>query len=114
MYGLSMENQVQYALVLTTYPDEAAAKQFAQQLVEQKLGACVNVMPEMTSIYEWDGKLEQGRECQLIIKTQHSKLQALSDYILENHPYELPEILEIPISSGLPAYLNWISESLKG
>lgn len=108
-----MKNQVQYALVLTTYPEETPAIQFAQQLIKQKLAACVNISPIMTSVYEWEGKLEQGKECQLVIKTLHAKLTALSDYIRQNHPYEVPEILELPISGGLPAYLSWISESLK-
>ncbi len=104
-----MENQVQYSIILTTFPGADAAQQFAEQIVEKQLAACVNVLPEMLSIYQWQGKLTRGRECQLLIKTESAKFSALSLFIAENHPYELPEIIEVPISSGLPAYLSWIS-----
>lgn len=104
-----MENQVQYSLVLTTYPGEEAAKQFAERLIVRQLAACVNVLPEMTSVYYWEGEVEHGKECQLFIKTLKSKFEDLSQYIVENHPYELPEIIEVPITSGLPSYLSWIN-----
>lgn len=106
-----MENQA-YSLVLSTYPGEETAQQFAKRIIEEQLAACVNVLPEMVSIYQWQGKLEQGRECQLLIKTEKTKLEPLFQFIQENHPYELPEIVEVPISSGLPAYLSWISGAL--
>ena len=103
-----MENQAEYSLVLTTFPQEEAAREFAEELIARQLAACVNVLPEMTSVYHWDGKIEQGRECQLLIKTLAAKVEDLSQYIVENHPYELPEIIEVPISGGLPNYLSWI------
>ena len=100
---------MQYALVLTTYPEEEAAKLFAEKIIKAKLAACINVLPEMSSIYVWDGKVEHGRECQLLIKTRKSKFDELSRFITDNHPYELPEIIEVPISNGLPNYLSWIN-----
>ncbi len=108
-----MENQPQYCLVLTTYPEKQAAEQFARELVERRYAACVNVLPEMTSVYQWHDKVESGTECQLLIKTEKHRFSQLCRFISDNHPYELPEIVEVPISSGLPAYLSWISESVK-
>ncbi len=97
-------------IVLTTWPDLPGAKALAETLIEQKLAACVNVLPAMTSIYQWQGKLEQGTEHQLIIKTRQSLWDDLVATIAQRHPYELPEILAIPVTAGLPGYLSWIDE----
>ena len=104
-----MENQAQYSLVLTTFPDQEQANAFAEQLILRQLAACVNILPEMTSVYFWKGQVEQGREYQLLIKTKTSRFEELSRYIVESHPYELPEIIEVPINNGLPEYLSWIN-----
>ncbi len=95
-------------IVLTTYPETASAKKAAHGLVSQKLAACVNLLPEMTSIYSWKNQIESEQERQLVIKTRRSLFSEVRDYILENHPYELPEILCIPILTGSDDYLNWI------
>ena len=98
-------------IVLTTWPDLAAARLFARALVERQLAACINVLPEMASIYSWQGKLEQGAEHQLIIKTRRSCYDDVEAMIVERHPYELPEILCIPVTAGFPGYLSWIDEA---
>ncbi|MBN1377759.1 MAG: divalent-cation tolerance protein CutA [Gammaproteobacteria bacterium] len=100
-----------YLLVLTTLPTEELARQLAAQLVEQKLAACINILPAMTSIYQWQGKLEQGTEHQMLIKTRQDCYAQLEKFILAQHPYELPEIIAVPITQGLPEYLQWISDA---
>ena len=98
-------------IILTTWPDPAGAKALAEALVTRRLAACINVLPEMTSIYAWQGKLEQGAEHQLIIKTRRHRQDEVTALIVERHPYELPEILCIPVTAGLPGYLDWIDEA---
>lgn len=98
---------------MTTLPDESQARELARILVTRKLAACINILPKMTSIYEWQGKLEQGEEHLLIIKTEQDRLAELQNTIKEAHPYELPEIIVVPIVGGYEPYLNWISNSVK-
>lgn len=100
-----------HLLVLSTLPSQELAEQLATQLVEQQLAACINILPSMTSIYKWQGKLEQGSEHLLMIKTTKDRYSALADYIHKQHPYELPEIIALPIEQGLPEYLQWISDA---
>lgn len=97
---------------MTTFPDEHQAREVAKQLVSNKLAACINILPKMTSIYQWQGKLEQGEEHLLLMKTEQHRVAELQDAIKEAHPYELPEIVVVPILGGYPPYLNWISESV--
>ena len=97
-------------LVLTTMPDEASSKELARKLVSDKLAACVNLLPQMTSIYEWKGASEEGTEHLLLIKSTARAYPRLEATIRDTHPYELPEIIATPISHGLPDYLNWIVE----
>jgi periplasmic divalent cation tolerance protein len=82
----------------------------ARSLVEQRLAACVNVLPPMTSTYRWKEKVEQEREQQLVIKTSAGQLGAVQDWLLANHPYETPELLVLE-ASGSAAYLRWVGES---
>ena len=100
-------------VVLTTMPDSSSAEELAESLVTAKLAACVNVMPAMTSIYMWQDKLEHGSEHQLLIKTRAECYESLANVIQSRHPYELPEIIAIPVCTGLPAYLNWIAENTR-
>ncbi len=95
-------------IILTTYPDTGLAQQAARTLVDRRLAACVNLLPEMTSIYSWKGNLETGQELQLMIKTRRSLFSEVRDFILDHHPYDLPEILCIPVLAGSEDYLNWI------
>ncbi len=95
-------------LVFCTCPDAATAQALARLLVERRLAACVNLLPPMQSVYRWQGQVEQSEEIQLLAKTTADRLEALTAAILRHHPYELPEILALSPSAGLPAYLDWI------
>ena len=104
-------NPQRYCIVLTTCPDQGVAEFIAATLVENKLAACVNIVPGLTSVYEWQGNIEKSQEYLLITKTTTAKYQAIETAILENHPYELPEIISIPINNGLANYLSWIDDT---
>jgi periplasmic divalent cation tolerance protein len=106
-----MTNDTQ--IVLCTVPDEAAAKQIATALVEEKLAACVNIVPGITSVYRWKGAIETAPELLLIIKTTRAVYTRLQDRIRALHPYELPEIIAVSLDQGLPDYLAWIKTSLE-
>jgi periplasmic divalent cation tolerance protein len=98
-------------LVFTTLPDQDSAASIASALVERRLAACVNILPAGTSVYEWQGEIHQDPEHVLIIKSSEARFARLQDTLLELHPYELPEIVAVPISHGLPDYIHWIKES---
>ena len=97
-------------IVLTTYPDEAGAVALARELVTSGLAACVNILPEMTSVYRWKGELEQGREYQMVIKTSPARRHDVEQRVKNSHPYSLPEILVIEPVTGSQSYLSWIHE----
>lgn len=86
----------------------------ATELVESGLAACVNLAPGVTSIYRWEGRTDESTECLMIIKSTARAFDALQEVIVELHPYELPEIIAVPVVDGLPAYLDWVTESLTG
>lgn len=94
--------------MLTTWPDQDSARLHAKNLLNKRLAACVNILPEMESHYVWDGEPESGKEHQMIIKTTTRQIAAVQKAIVETHPYECPEILVLPITGGFPDYLNWI------
>jgi len=99
-------------VVLTTLPREADAAAIARALVEDRVAACVNVLPEMTSVYVWQGRIEQELERQLLIKTTEERLPALWTRLRQRHPYEVPEFLVLPVVDGNEAYLRWVAESV--
>ena len=99
-----------FVIVLTTLPAEGDAEVFASQLVEERLAACVNILPPMRSVYRWKGSVERGDERQLVIKTTGPQITALEARIRALHPYDLPEFVVIPIQ-GSAAYLAWLTES---
>jgi len=101
-----------YLLIYSTCPDLSTAERIAQQLVEAELAACVSIIPGLTSIYKWQGAIEQNQEVLLMIKSRGSHYAALELSLRQHHPHELPEIIAVPIERGLPPYLNWIDESL--
>lgn len=103
-------NPEHYHIVLNTCPDTGVAKNLATLLVQEHLAACVNIIPGLTSIYEWEGKLETGSECLLIIKSVKKHYPELEKMIRDNHPYELPEIIAVSISDGLNDYLAWVGQ----
>lgn len=96
-------------LVLTNVPDEATGEAIARSLVEGRLVACVNLLPAVQSIYQWQGAVEQARETILLIKTTPQRYGEVEAAIKERHPYEVPEIIAVPVTAGLPAYLNWVA-----
>lgn len=97
-----------YVLVMTTLPDEASARALAQTLVESGLAACVNVLGACRSIYRWQGAVEQADEVPLLIKARGERYAELESMILSMHPYQVPEIVALPVEKGLPAYLAWL------
>ena len=98
-------------LVLCTCPDTETAERIASGLLEQRLAACVNILPAVRSLYRWEGKLEQAEEVQLFIKTTAPALSDLEQFIQQKHPYKVPEIIAIPVVAGLPAYLKWLEDA---
>jgi periplasmic divalent cation tolerance protein len=100
-------------LVLSNLPDRAAALALADELVERRLAACVNVLAECASVYRWQGRIETAAEVPVLIKTSAERYPALEQAIRELHPYELPEIVAVPIRGGLPGYLQWIADETR-
>lgn len=96
-------------LVLTNLPDAETAGQLAQRLIEERVAACVNRLAPCTSTYRWQDAIETASEVPLLIKTTRTAYPRLEQLIREHHPYELPEIIAVPVTSGLPAYLDWVS-----
>ncbi len=99
-------------LVICTCPDEEVAVNIAENIVAQKLAACVNVLPSVYSIYHWQGNVESAKENIWLIKTIEDKYASLEKVIMSLHPYEVPEIIALDINSGLPEYLKWIESSI--
>ena len=100
-------------IVLSTAGSEDEARKIAHHLVEQRLAACVNIIPRIESVYRWEGKVESNREYLLLIKTSSKMFPEVRDAILELHSYELPECVEIAVEDGSSEYLQWVEESLK-
>ena len=100
-----------YVIALTTLPADADAAEFGRTLIDERLAACVNLLPVMESVYRWEGKIEFEAERQLVIKTSRDRIGDLWDRVRELHPYEVPEFVVIPIIDGNEAYLRWIGES---
>ena len=96
-------------LVLTNLPDAASAERIARLLVEQRLAACVNILAPCTSVYRWNAAIETAAEVPLLIKTTRARYPALQAALTAAHPYELPEIVAVPLEAGLPAYLAWVA-----
>ncbi|MBI3375996.1 MAG: divalent-cation tolerance protein CutA [Betaproteobacteria bacterium] len=96
-------------LVITNLPDRAAAEKLADALIEGRLAACVNILSPCRSVYFWKGAVQHDEEFPLLIKTTRERYAALEDAIRAGHPYELPEIIAVPVERGLPAYLDWVA-----
>lgn len=97
-------------VVFVSIPREDADS-MARSLVEERLAACVNIVSKMESYYRWEGKVLSDSEALLIIKTHQDRFEALQEYVLEHHHYELPEIIAIPVTEGLSGYLDWVAEA---
>lgn len=102
-----------YQLTLCTCPTSAIAHNIAEQLVAEKLAACVNILPNITSVYRWQNNVVSETEVQLLIKSEAKCFTLLADKIKLLHPYDTPEIIALNIQQGDNQYLNWITESLK-
>ncbi len=100
-------------IVLSTAGSEEEARKIANALVERQLAACVNIVPQIESVYRWQGKMESAREWLLLIKTTAEKFAAVRDAIRELHSYDLPECISINIEDGSAAYLEWIAANIK-
>lgn len=104
---------MQSLLVLTTLPDLAAARQLARALVEARLAACVNVLAPCASLYRWEGEVREDGEVPLLIKTSEDRYAALETYLRQHHPYDLPEIIALPVARGLAGYLDWVASETR-
>lgn len=101
-----------YLVVLVTVPNKIEAEKMAHVLVEKKLAACVNIIPRISSIYHWRGKIEEAEESMLVVKTKQSLWENLAKEVKKNHSYQIPEIIALPITKGFKPYLDWITQSL--
>lgn len=120
MFGNSMRTLVMavpnqrnvYSMAFVTVPNIEVAKNLSKGLVEKKLAACVNILPSITSIYEWEGKIEEDNELLLMIKTRSSRVDEISSFVRENHPYDVAEVISSTIENGNAPYLKWIGETV--
>ena len=96
-------------LVLTNLPDRASAEKLADALIAARVAACINILAPCRSVYRWKGAVQHGEEHPVLIKTSAARYPALEQAIRALHPYELPEIVAVPIERGLTAYLNWVT-----
>jgi periplasmic divalent cation tolerance protein len=101
-------NPQEVLLVITNVPDRATAERIADGLVTGGVAACVNIMAECTSVYRWRDKLEHANEVPMLIKTTRAAYPRLEEELRKLHSYELPEIIALPVTAGLPEYLNWV------
>jgi periplasmic divalent cation tolerance protein len=97
-------------VVLTNLPDREAALRLARELVSRRLAACVNVLAECSSVYRWRGALEEAREVPVLAKTRAALFPEVEALVRELHPYELPELVAVPVVRGLAEYLDWVGE----
>lgn len=108
----TMSDSNQYRLLLTTCADMDSAQQLAQGLLDQRLAACVSLLPQVQSWYVWDGKINQDAEIILFIKSTTARYAEIETYLKKYHPYDVPELLSLPIDQGLPAYLQWLDAAV--
>jgi periplasmic divalent cation tolerance protein len=103
-----MDRSRDLVVVLTTVPDRDAGVRIARTLVEERLIACANLAPGLTSIYRWEGELRTEDELLLLMKTRRAHLSRLTERLPQLHPYDIPELLALPVESGLPVYCDWV------
>ena len=108
-----MSEETKYLVVLNTCPGSITAKQIAQDLVANNLAACVNIIPEIHSYFKWGNTIKNEEEYLLVIKTTVDAYPRVEKKILSLHPYELPEIIAVPIGTGFEDYLNWINQATR-
>ncbi len=103
-----MQDESEIIVVLSTVPSREIGRELGRMLVGKRLAACVNIIPGLTSIYEWEGKLEEDSEELMVIKTTSKSLDSLISELSENHPYDVPEIIALPVKGGHSVYMDWI------
>ncbi|PIJ52095.1 divalent-cation tolerance protein CutA [Erwinia sp. OLTSP20] len=106
-------NSSQAVVVLCTAPDEASARSLAHSALSARLAACVTLLPGATSLYVWEGKLQETPEVQLVLKSDNHHQQALLALLKAQHPYDTPELLVLPVTHGESDYLSWLTVSLR-
>lgn len=104
---------MEYIIVLCTINDITKAKEISKNIINNKLAACVNIIPKISSIYYWNDKIVEDEEYLMLIKTRKNLFEALKSEIIKLHPYDVPEIVSLNISDGSKTYLDWISASTK-
>ena len=100
-------------VALCTCPSRQEAERLGSLIIEKRVAACVNIIPGVQSVYRWQGQIEQDEECLLLIKTSKERFDTLSALIVDEHPYELPEVIGVSIEHGLSAYLRWIEDEVR-
>ena len=98
-------------LALSTFPDRETAQRISKELVTEKFAACANILPSIESIYRWKEQIETGNETLVFFKMSEDRQSAFQDKLRSLHPYEVPEIIFVPISDGLPEYLRWVADN---
>ena len=98
-------------LALSTFPDHETAQRIANQLITEKFAACANILPSIESIYRWQEKVETGNETLVLFKLSDDRKSAFQEKLSSLHPYEVPEIIFVPVTGGLPEYLGWVVEN---
>lgn len=101
------------SICYVTTPNEESAKKIARSVISNKLAACVNIIPNIQSIYEWEGRINEDLEYLLMIKTTTANVNELTTFVRDNHPYSVAEVISVKIESGNPPYLDWIAKSVK-
>jgi periplasmic divalent cation tolerance protein len=102
--------ETEIVVLLVTAPDAAVAERLGRTLVEERLAACANLLPSVTSIYRWKGEVQTDTEVLLLLKTQRARLSRLAERLAEVHPYEVPELLALPVRGGSERYCKWVVE----
>ena len=98
-------------LALSTFPNAEIARRISNQLVSERFAACANILPSIESIYRWKGKIESANETLVFFKVSDDRQSAFQDKLRSVHPYDVPEIIFVPVASGLPDYLRWVVEN---
>ena len=109
LFTLKFQHMDEIIIILTNLPDRASALKLAGQLVEQRLAACVNVLAECSSVYRWEGRIKSATEVPVLIKSRAQRYDEVEAEIRRLHPYELPEIVAVPVRRGLEEYLEWVA-----
>ncbi|CAF3354374.1 unnamed protein product [Rotaria socialis] len=111
--SMTSNSSSDYSACITTVSSDETARKLARSIVESRLAACVNIIPGVRSIYEWKSTIHEDNELILMIKTRREFVSQLIEFVKKNHPYDVPELIELPINNGNPDYLKWIDGIVK-